>query len=44
MEFNEKQGYKLVHDGSAANDGNHNKETFDSYDDVPNDETINQFQ
>ena len=38
----EKQGYKLVHDGFAANDGNHNKETFDSYDDVPNDETINQ--
>ncbi|WP_025015499.1 mucin-binding protein [Lactobacillus kitasatonis] len=41
----EKQGYELVHDGFTANDGNHNKETFDSYDDVPNGEypeTINQ--
>ena len=41
----EKQGYELVHDGFIANDGNHNKETFDSYDDIPNGEhpeTINQ--
>ena len=41
----EKQGYELVHDGFTANDGNHNKETFDSYDDIPNGEypeTINQ--
>lgn len=41
----EKQGYGLVHDGFTANDGNHNKETFDSYDDIPNGEypeTINQ--
>ena len=41
----EKQGYELVHDGFTANDGNHNKETFDSYDDIPDSqrpETINQ--
>ncbi|QGY97441.1 YSIRK-type signal peptide-containing protein [Lactobacillus johnsonii] len=41
----EKSGYELVHDGFTANDGNHNKETFDSYDDVPDSqrpETINQ--
>ena len=41
----EKQGYELVHAGFIANDGNHNKETFDSYDDIPNGEhpeTINQ--
>lgn len=41
----EKQGYELVHDGFTANAGNHNKETFDSYDDIPNGEypeTINQ--
>lgn len=41
----EKQGYELVHDGFIANDGNHNKETFDSYDDIPDSqrpETINQ--
>ena len=41
----EKSGYELVHDGFTENDGNLNKKTFDSYDDVPNSqrpETINQ--
>lgn len=41
----EKQGYELVHDGFTDNDHNLNKETFDSYDDVPNGqypENINQ--
>lgn len=41
----EKQGYELVSDGFTDNDHNLNKETFDSYDDVPNGqylENINQ--
>lgn len=34
----EKQGYKLDHDGYTANDGDLNQSTFDSYDDVPDDQ------